>query len=123
MRAIAYLSHALAMRQAPTPSPALSPSTNINLPLLTNATCGPNVGTPGSVYICGQDSGSCEWWKYSKRTKECRILNGALINPSLVGPDPGGHCHLYKNTGCRDGDEVELLPKPEAPLPAQKNLK
>ncbi|KAL5396349.1 hypothetical protein PMIN03_000742 [Paraphaeosphaeria minitans] len=50
-------------------------------------------------------------------TKECRNLNGSLANPSLVGPDFGGHCPLYK---CH-GDEVEFIPKPEAPLPAPES--
>ncbi|KAF2437542.1 hypothetical protein P171DRAFT_477909 [Karstenula rhodostoma CBS 690.94] len=117
MRAVAYLSHALALRQAPTPSPAPTPITNAILSPPNNATCAANIGTPGSVYFCGQDPASCEWWEYKKMTKECRVLGGGLLNPSSIGPDAGGHCHLYHNPECKDGDEVELVEAPGAPLP------
>jgi hypothetical protein len=117
MRAVAYLSHALALRQAPSPipSPALpAPALPGSVP--DNTTCVANIGTPGSVYMCGTPA-DCTWWEYKNMTQECRMLGGALQNPELIGPNYGGHCHLYKNHGCNDGDEVVLVSASGAPLP------
>lgn len=100
MRAIAYLSHVLAVRQqAPTalvtaaPSPA--PSVGVS-PAPDNATCVAGHGTPGSVYICGAP-GDCEYWEYSKKSKDCQVLGKTFQHPTLVGPDFGGHCNLVRS--------------------------
>lgn len=115
MRAIAYLSHALALRQNPstTSSSAASPSTP------TPSTCAPDTGTgtPGSLRMCVTNTTDCEWWEYTNMTRECRELGAGFSNPSLLAPYPGGHCHFYKHTDCQDGDEVALVAKEGAPLP------
>lgn len=116
MRAVAYLSHALSLRQA-SPSPSALPSTApVPVPVPDNATCNAAVGTPGSVYIC-PSSGACIWWEYST-VASCRTLEPAFKNPVLVGPDYGGHCHLYNAAGCADANEIQMLDNiASAPLP------
>lgn len=60
-------------------------------------------------------------------TKDCHILGDAFQHPTLVGPDFGGHCHLYKNVpgapACQNGQEVGLITGAGAPLPVPGNVK
>lgn len=60
-------------------------------------------------------------------TKDCRILDDAFRRPTLVGPDFGGHCHLYRNVSgvpaCQDGQEVGLIAGNGVPLPVPGNVK
>ncbi|KAJ4299853.1 hypothetical protein N0V90_005099 [Kalmusia sp. IMI 367209] len=95
MRTLAYLTHALALRQQ---MPAPDPSK-----------CNNTVGMKGAVYICqGFD---CGWYSPPKSPEQL---------PTLIGPDFGGHCHVYSDEECRDENKITLLPFGSEVLPDPK---
>ena len=76
MRAAAYLSHGLALRQTADP--------NI---------CNAAIGHPGAVYICrGPGSTDCKWFDFPMM-QTCQVLSTLggtdFSKPTLIGPDFG----------------------------------
>jgi len=69
-------------------------------------------GLPGAVYICTGPNfwGNCAWQGPSN---SCRIIGTGAMAPESVGPDPGGFCQLYSNSGC-SGNPVRSLRFPGA---------
>ena len=79
--------------------------TFLNLIIATPTICPNGDGAPGGVYLCPRPNfqsfpeKQCEW---RPPTNECYNFVGYLnLQPTAIGPDPGGYCLLYQGKDCK----------------------
>lgn len=83
-------------------------------------------GTPGGLYACSLDrfAGAC-FYNSPDKVKSCSILTIGLpgdptpTKPRSLGPEPGGHCDVFKGRICNDKTRVKRIDFPGVNSPAE----